>query len=129
MEPQCRRASFEFLTFLADISDPATGLILPCRLSRWLEIPEIQLRDAAAESVKGNWSIFASDLLAVLDAMHDHTGAMANTLRWFREARVDEFGSQSGLEVVRNGHALDWARLIRRGVNTVTDFSAKQVTR
>lgn len=110
MEP-CN-SSVEFLNFLVDIYAPGTGEVLPGRLATWLDIPERQLRDIAAESQSGHWSVFADELLAVMDALQGDTGDLPVTIEQFKAGHGAE-GGHAGLELIRLGYANTWLAELR----------------
>lgn len=76
-------ASFEFASFVAEISDPATGAILSSRLAAQLGTSEDRLLGDWEASGVPEWKDFAQHVLALLDAMHDITMALSATKAWY----------------------------------------------
>jgi hypothetical protein len=101
-----RQASVEFLTFLADISNPATGEISISRLANWLQLTEVELHQRWKN--RGNhipWSLFADELLAVLDAVQDVTYELPKTVEWFMHTPIEVFDRRTADQVVAAGDA------------------------
>lgn len=76
--------NLEFLTFLADISDPGRGEIVSARLGRWLGLSVEELRQRWDGSGREAWNDYADDVLRVLDRIHDRTHSLPRTLSWYR---------------------------------------------
>jgi hypothetical protein len=116
MERTKRSASVEFLEFLADISNPATGEISLERLAEWLAIPALELSQRLRQRGEGMaWPRFAEEILAVLDAVHDSTCDLATSVHWYKFAPISCFHSKTADQVVTEGGARLLIMLIRRG--------------
>lgn len=81
MDPRIA-ASFEFASFVAEISDPATGAILSAQLAERLGMSEERLWQDWHASGLPEWKDFAQRVLALLDATHDVTMALPATMTW-----------------------------------------------
>ena len=111
-----RNASVEFLKFIADISDPATGTIDIERLASWLHMSTAELHDRWKSSAKRlPWKLFADELLDVLDAIQDRTLDLDRTTRWFRSVSISHFEMMTADEAVVKGSARRLSESIRAG--------------
>lgn len=111
-----RSGSFEFLQFLADISNPATGEISAERLAPWLCQTEKQLISQWNE--RGSavpWTLFADELLAVLDAAQDRTFDLNLTVEWYLNKPISSFGMSTPQEIVVKGKARMLVVALRAG--------------
>jgi len=101
-----RAGSIEFLEFLADVSNPATGEISVDRLATWLCQTEADLK-AKWHSRRANipWAFFADEILAVLDAVQDETCDLELTVDWYLKAPIALFDGCSPEQVVVAGGA------------------------
>lgn len=77
-------ASLEFAAFLADVSDPATGVIRSDRLCIWINRSEEQLIGDWRSSGVPEWTEFAREILAVLDALQDIALSLPLALDWYK---------------------------------------------
>lgn len=96
-------ANVEFLSFLADVTDSGTGVILIARLARWLGLEPHELEDRWVASGCEDWRDFADNVLRVLDAMQDQTDSLAVTLVWYRHAPIADQEARSADELVVAG--------------------------
>lgn len=96
-------ANIEFLSFLADISDPGNGAISKERLACWLGLDVVDLIDRWQRSGKAEWAEFADDVLHVLDQMQDQTCSLAGTLAWYRYFPLSDQGAATADELVSLG--------------------------
>lgn len=111
-----RAGSIEFLEFLADISHPATGEISLERLATWLSQTAGDL--VALWRRRGghvSWSIFADEILSVLDAAQDETCDLMATVEWYLQCPLDAFEGLTPQEVVIKGQARLLVILLRSG--------------
>jgi hypothetical protein len=110
-------ANVEFLGFLAHVTDPGTGEIVPARLGCWLGLSGSDLQHRWRSSGHDDWRDFANDVLSVLDAMQDLTESLAVTLLWFRHLPIaqGEGCSADGLVAAGNvRRAMALVRLVER---------------
>lgn len=115
-------SSVEFAQFIADVSDPGTGIIRSDRLSRWLEMPEEAIVAAWRKSGL-RWDEFASNLLAVLDEFQDLTQSLSQSLVWYRNVPLPGDSGKAAAQHVAEGQvvtALADVRLLR------SDFQSRQ---
>jgi hypothetical protein len=101
---ETRAASIEFLRFLADIYEPGTGQVIPGKLAGWLGLSEEDLqRMMLKRSDHVSWPLFADELLEILDAVHDRTRNLSDTIHWFRYARLPAFDMKTSEELLVAG--------------------------
>lgn len=99
-----RTGSIEFLEFLADISNPATGEISADRLAHWLCQTAAELKSRWHD--RGSnlpWALFADEMLAVLDAAQDETCDLETTVGWYLKAPIALFDKKTPEQVVIAG--------------------------
>jgi hypothetical protein len=100
------KAANEFLHFLADISDPATGYISCLKLAAWLGMTEQELRNRwIRRGARVAWRIFADELLAVLDAAHAQGHDLERVIDWFFHTPIIPAGQRTADELVMAGEA------------------------
>lgn len=110
-------SSVEFAEFIADVSDPGTGVIRSDRLSRWLGVEEGELIGSWRASGCPEWAAFASQILEILDAFQDLTFSLSRSLAWYCEVPLQNGAGLPAAQYVKAGDvgfALASARQIRR---------------
>ena len=80
--------SIEFLTFIADVSDPGTGMILPDRLATRLGVSVSELEEQWRASCYCDWAAFADGVLSVLDVLQDRTHSLKAAVQLYRRGRI-----------------------------------------
>jgi len=100
-----QESSIEFASFLADISNPGTGEILPGRLAPRLGLPLEDLFERWRSSGRETWPAFAGDLLALLDAIQDSTHCFKATVRRFLCEPLAPGVNRTADAYVRSGEA------------------------
>lgn len=106
MKASQRAGSIEFLEFLADVSNPATGEISVDRLATWLCQTEFDLRSRwHSRGSNIPWAFFADEVLAVLDAAQDETCDLEFTVDWYLNASISLFDKRTPEQVVVAGGA------------------------
>jgi hypothetical protein len=99
-------ANLEFLEFLADISNPATGEISASRLADWLCQTEAGLKEKWHKcGANIPWWLFADEVLAVLDAAQDQVHDLGVAIDWYLSKPLDGFGMNTPQQVVVDGKA------------------------
>ena len=115
MERAPHPASVEFLEFLADISDPATGEIRAKRLASRLGLTESELYQVwSARENHVSWAIFVDEVLSVLDVVQDVTQDLESTVHWFQREPIPAFNMKTAQRVVATGGARTLVALIKR---------------
>jgi hypothetical protein len=100
------KAANEFLHFLADISDPATGNISRIKLAAWLGMTEHDLRNRwIRRGARVAWRTFADELLAVLDAAHTQGHDLERVIDWFLHTPIAPAGQRTPDQLVIAGEA------------------------
>ena len=100
------KAAIEFLHFLADISDPATGGISCRKLAAWLGLTEQDLRKRWLQrGVSLAWHAFADELLAVLDAAQAQCHALERVIDWYFNTPIEQAGWRTADQLVIAGEA------------------------
>lgn len=115
-----RAGSIEFLEFLADISHPATGEISLERLATWLCQTASELTTRWRR--RGDhvpWSIFADEMLSVLDAAQDETCDLSATVEWYLHCALDAFDGLTPEAAVTKGQARLLVMALRSGRTTI----------
>jgi hypothetical protein len=106
MNASQRAGSIEFLQFLADISNPATGEISAERLATWLCQTEADLHAQWRDrGVNVPWAIFADEILSILDAVQDQTRDLETTVDWYLHQPLDTFEKHTAQQLVTSGKA------------------------
>jgi hypothetical protein len=117
MNASHRTSTLEFLEFLADISNPATGEISTGTLASRLYMTEADLLQRwMSRGDNVSWRLFADELLAVLDAVQDVTYDLTRTIRWYRSEPIEIFDGRTADEVVTSGEARRLVLLIKRNM-------------
>ena len=114
MNANQRAGSIEFLEFLADISNPATGEISADRLATWLCHTQSDLN--AQWRLRGMnvpWAFFADEILSVLDAAQDQTCDLEVTVEWYLRQPLEVFGKLTPEQLVTHGRARHLVTAIR----------------
>jgi hypothetical protein len=114
MSPRKRQAAVEFLQFLADISDPGTGVISSEKLAARLAMSDADLRQHWSDRGGVTWKVFVDELLAVLDIAQEHTHNLNQAIVWYRHSSIEVFGSRTPDRIVIEGEARKLVRAIRR---------------
>jgi len=112
MERTITSSSVEFLRFLADISNPVTGQIDLDAFAEQLGIDRELLVQHWRERGGLEWSSFADETLAVLDAAHDLRGDLRKTIDWYLYRPLKAFDMKTAEYVVASGYA----RLLERAI-------------
>ena len=110
-----KKASVEFLEFLAEISHPATGLVQSNILALKLEMSEAELLDRWAQRGQISLAEFMSEIVGVLDGIQDQTLNFNRTVRNFRYEPLELFGARTADQVVSNGEGGRLVKAIRVG--------------
>ena len=105
--------SIEFLSFIADISDPGTGAILLNRLAERLGMSPVELEDQWSSSGQSEWAAFADEVLAVLDLLQDRTHSLTEAVRLYRLGRIPSHSNATIESLVVQGKALQVLRQLR----------------
>ena len=106
-----RKVAVEFLEFLADISDPATGAISCIRLAGWLGMTETALRRRwIRRGVRVPWEQFVDELLSVLDAAQSRRRDLEQAIDWYFNTPIEQCGRRTADELVMAGEV---SRLLR----------------
>jgi hypothetical protein len=100
------KAAIEFLHFLADISDPATGSISCMRLAAWLGMPEQELKKRwIRRGARVEWQTYADELLAVLDAAQAQGHGLEQVIDWYLNTPIRQAGQRTADQLVIAGEA------------------------
>jgi hypothetical protein len=100
------KAAIEFLHFLADISDPATGSITCMKLAAWLGMTEQDLQKRWLQrGANMPWHSFADELLAVLDAAQAQCHGLEQVIDWYFNAPIEQAGRRTADQLVIAGEA------------------------
>ena len=106
-----RKLATEFLQFLADIYDPATGAVSCMRLASCLGMTETALcRRWLRRGVRVSWEQFVDELLSVLDAAQLQRRDLDQAIDWYFNAPIEQCGRKTADELVVAGEA---GRLLR----------------
>jgi len=117
MEISHKAATLEFLEFLADISNPATGEISAERLATWLCWSEAELHQRwVSRGLYVPWPLFADELLSVLDAVQDVTCDLEKTVEWYLHEPIEGFEMRTADEIVSAGEARRLVFSIKRQI-------------
>lgn len=101
-----RRVATEFLHFLVDISNPATGAISCIRLAGWLGMTEAALRKRwIRRGTRVSWEQFVDELLSVLDAAQMQRHDLEQTIDWYFNTPIQQCGCKTADELVVAGQA------------------------
>jgi len=107
-------ANIEFLGFLADISNPATGEISAGRLANWLCQTEADLNEKwRSRGANIPWAIFADELLAILDVAQDQICDLDAVVEWYLHMPIANFGMCTPQQLVMAGKARSLVVAIR----------------
>jgi hypothetical protein len=100
------KAAIEFLHFLADISDPATGDISRIKLAAWLGMTERELRMRWIQrGVHIAWRTFTDELLAVLDAAQAQGHGLERVIDWYLHTPIRQAAQRMADQLVIAGEA------------------------
>ncbi|GFZ89530.1 hypothetical protein [Dyella caseinilytica] len=100
------KAAIEFLHFLADISDPATGTISRIKLAAWLGMTERELRQRwIRRGARVAWQTFADELLAVLDAAQAQGHGLEQVIDWYLHTPIGQAKQRTADQLVIAGEA------------------------
>jgi len=100
------KAAIEFLHFLADISDPATGNISCIKLAAWLGMTERELRQRwIRRGSRVAWRTFADELLAVLDAAQAQGHGLEQVIDWYLHTPIGQAEQRTADQLVIAGEA------------------------
>ena len=100
------KSAIEFLHFLADISDPATGVISRIKLAAWLGMTEAELcKRWIRRGTNIAWPRYADELLSVLDAAHEQGYDLERVIDWYFHARIEQAGQRTADQIVTDGEA------------------------
>jgi hypothetical protein len=106
-----RKVATEFLHFLADISDPATGDVSCIRLAGWLGMTEAALRRRwIRRGTRVPWQQFVDEVLSVLDAAQAQQHGLEQAIDWYFNTQLEQCGRRTADELVLAGEA---GRLLR----------------
>lgn len=101
-----RKLANEFLHFLADISDPATGAVSCIRLAGWLGMTEAALRKRwIRRGTRVSWQQFVDELLSVLDAAQTQQHDLEQAIDWYFNTPIEQCGRKTADELVMAGEA------------------------
>lgn len=101
-----RKVASEFLEFLADIYDPATGVVSCMRLAAWLGITESALRKRwVRRGTRVPWRQFADELLSVLDVAQTQQRDLEQVIDWYFYTPIEPCGCMTADERVTRGEA------------------------
>ena len=99
-------AAIEFLHFLADVSDPATGAISCLRLAAWLGMTEDALRKRwIRRGPQVAWQTFVDELLGVLDAAQAQGHGLEKVIDWYLNILLERGGQRTADQIVIAGEA------------------------
>ena len=111
-----KRATVEFLEFLADISHPATGAVQPKILAQRLGLTEAELIDRWTNRGAVSLPEFMCEILSVLDGIQDQTLDLNKTMASYRQLPLTpRFGARTADQVVSGGDGGCLARAIKSG--------------
>jgi hypothetical protein len=100
------KAAIEFLHFLADIYDPATGVISCLKLAAWLGMTEHDLQKRWLQrGVDMAWHAFADEVLAVLDAAQAQCRGLERVIDWYFNTPIEQAGRRTADQLVIAGEA------------------------
>lgn len=101
-----RKIATEFLHFLADIYDPATGAVSCIRLAGWLGMTEAALRRRwIRRGTRVPWQRFVDEVLSVLDAAQAQQHGLEQAIDWYFNTPLEQCGGKTADELVLAGEA------------------------
>jgi hypothetical protein len=99
-----RKVANEFLAFLGDIYDPASGAVSCTRLAASLGMTEEALRKRwLRRGTRVSWRQFADELLSVLDVVQSQQRDLEQAIDWYFNSPVEQCGRKTADELVVAG--------------------------
>ncbi|GGA30396.1 hypothetical protein [Dyella nitratireducens] len=99
-----RKVANEFLQFLADIYDPATGIVSCVRLAASLGMTEdALLKRWIRRGTRVSWRQFSDELLSVLDVAQAQRRDLEQAIDWYFNCPIEPCGRKTADELVTAG--------------------------